>query len=635
LRAPRGFANPHAFDYERWLFREKIGATGYAVSAERSVQQPMTGTLSRLRNHLLSRIHGLLPDDDARAVLLAITIGARQDVTRTQWDRYARSGTSHLMAISGLHVGLAAAGLYLVFRVLGAPLACGRNVRDPAVVAAALGATGYALISGLAVPAQRALLMVIIVTIAALLRRRQRFANVLALACLAILIAEPMATLAPGFQLSFFAVALLLWSLRQTRDSRHGQNTPGLARLVSAPGRLGSLQLTLLLGLIPVTVLEFGRIAWLAPFVNLVALPVFNFCTVPLALAGIALDGPFHVAGDALLHLSHQSIWPVLWIVERAAELPYADLQIVPLQGAMLAVLWCAALWALLPPHFPGRWIAWIAAMAVVLHRPERPPEDCMDVHVLDVGQGQAVVVQTRSHLAVVDTGPAFRSGSNTAALVLVPFIRSLGVSRVDTLLVSHADLDHAGGVATLLQHFPVDELLSGELLSVPGEWPGRPNRCETGQRWDWDGIEFRILHPGRDDAYTGNDASCVLEISAGEYRVLLAGDVESRVERQLLGRELLRTSQLVTVPHHGSRTSSSQAFVNALHARTAVVSAGFGNRWGFPKTEVVRRWQDSGAQVLTTATSGAVSQRICRTGGPAPAIEQRRVFRRYWHAPA
>jgi competence protein ComEC len=207
LRAPRGLSNPRGFDYEGWLFRQRIGATGYVVSAGRMAPQPEVGMVTALRRHFLLRTHALLPDDAARAVLTAVTIGARQDITREQWDQYARTGTSHLMSISGLHIGLAAAGLFLMVRVLAAPFARGRNIRDAAVVTAAIGATAYTLISGIAVPAQRALLMVLLVAMAFLMRRPRNYARILALAALGILAADPLAAVTPGFQLSFFAVA--------------------------------------------------------------------------------------------------------------------------------------------------------------------------------------------------------------------------------------------------------------------------------------------------------------------------------------------------------------------------------------------------------------------------------------------
>ena len=632
LRAPRGLANPQGFDYESWLFRQRIGATGYIVSGARMELQPDLGAITSLRRHFLQRTHALLPDDEARAILTAVTIGARQDITREQWDKYARTGTSHLMAISGMHVGLAAAGLFLLVRVLAAPFARGRNIRDVAVVAAAAGATAYTLISGIAVPAQRALVMVLLISVALLMRRQRSYARVLSLACLGILAVDPLAALTPGFQLSFFAVALLLWSGLQFKAPVILCRLP-VARVPGSVWHVAVLQVFLLFGLLPLTALLFDRITWLAPLVNLLALPIFNLFTTPLSLVAIVLDGPLQSAGDALLWLAHASVVVLLWIVDLAANLPHAEFRTLPLTGVMLAVLWAAGLWAALPPGFPGRYLGWIATLSVILHVAERPPRDCVDLHVLDVGQGLSVVAETQTRLAVFDTGPAFRSGSDTGELVVVPFLRSLGRERIDALIVSHADLDHAGGVRAVADQLVVERVLFGESPPIESDPLPRQTRCTAGQAWHWDGIDFRMLHPSSMKAHSGNNASCVLEISAGPYRALLTGDIEAPVEHWLLAQNSLRRSHLVVVPHHGSRTSSTANFVAALDADVAVVSAGYGNRWGFPKPEVVTRWQGQGAKLLSTASSGAVSQRVCSSDGLHPVIEQRHAYRRYWHA--
>lgn len=633
LRSPRGFANPDGFDYEAWLFRQGIGATGYVISAERTAGTEDEGVVAHLRQRFLFRAQDLLPDDAARAVLAAITIGARQDISREQWDKYAGTGTSHLMAISGLHIGLAAAGIFFLVRVVTAPFACGRNVRDISICAATAGACGYALVSGMAIPAQRASLMVLLVAAAILLRRRQDPFRVLSGVAVLVLGVDPLATLTPGFQLSFLAVLLLLFAGKQSAPAIRWQTRNICSRVYVPVSRLLVLQCVLLLGLLPVTVLQFGRIAWLAPFANLLVLPVFNVCTVPLALLALILDGPAQVLGDALMKLSWHSIRAVLAVVDIASGLQGADLRSLPIRGAMLGMLWTTALWALLPPGFPGRSFAWIAAIALVLHKPESPPADCVDVQVLDVGQGLSVVIQTRAHAAVYDTGPAFRSGSNSAELVLLPFLSSRSIGKIDKLIVSHADLDHAGGLGAVFANVEVDELIAGEQLAGHELLPQRTSRCVDGMRWHWDGIDFLVIHPEPASPRTGNNASCVLQIDAGGNRALVAGDIERPVEQVLVSRGKLKPTQLVVVPHHGSRTSSSQAFVDSLNADFAVVSAGYGNRWGFPRPDVANRWLQSGAILLTTGDSGAIRQRMCSGVLPQAPVEQRRVYRRYWHA--
>jgi competence protein ComEC len=281
------------------------------------------------------------------------------------------------------------------------------------------------------------------------------------------------------------------------------------------------------------------------------------------------------------------------------------------------------------PPGWPGRKLAWIAMAAVLLYRPAAPPPGCLDYHVLDVGQGLAVVLRSGEHTVLFDTGPSFRSGSSTAEIVVIPFLKSRGIGRLDTLIVSHADQDHAGGVQAMASQLEIGRAFVGETVSDLGL---QQIPCSTALSWISDGIRFRFLHPAPDAAWEGNNASCVLEVATGNHRILLTGDIEAPVEATLLGNALLGPVDTVIVPHHGSRTSSSPDFVNTLRPALAIVSAGFDNRWGFPKTDVVRRWEFGGARLLETATSGAIGQRICIDSGVERLRRERPDSRKYWH---
>lgn len=633
LRRPRGFSNPVGFDYEQWLFRQRIGATGYVV-AHPGNRRLAAGipAIPHLRQHVADRIVAVTGDDEASAVLQAIVVGARHRITQRQWDRFAASGTSHLMAISGLHIGLAAGGAWLLARILLAPLTRWRNLRDGAAMVALASAGAYAGLSGFAVPAQRALVMALVAIGAGLLRRQLPPGSILALAGIAVFLADPLAIMAPGFQLSFAAVAILLWSARQRTGSGAGPEEGARRLAAEIIYRLPPLQLLLLFGLLPLTVMSFGRVAWLAPLVNLVVLPLFNVVTVPAALLGALLDGPFANAGDRLLRISWYSIRSTLALLAPVADWSPARVQVATASRLVLVSAMVAALWAVLPPGWPGRKLAWLAALGVVLARPAQPPAGCVDITALDVGQGLGMVLRTRSHVLVFDTGPAFRSGGDTGALVLVPWLRTLGLDRVDVLVVSHADTDHAGGAASLAEAVPVHTLMSTDFIDVPN---GRQLRCRRGQVWLRDGVRFSVLHPAAGpDAGSGseNDRSCVLEIAAGTHKALLTGDIESRAENRLLDAGVLSPTDLVVVPHHGSRTSSGVRFVRRLSPAIALVSAGFDNRWGLPKEDVVLRWREAGARVLNTATSGAVTARLCAGEGLVAVAEHRPDTRRYWH---
>jgi competence protein ComEC len=631
LRRPRGFSNPGGFDYEGWLFRQGIGATGYVVNDANNFRcnDHVVDSISRLRQRFVARVLAHLPDDDASAVLMAVGVGARQSITREQWHRYAITGTSHLMAISGLHIGLAAGGTFFLSWFVFALVCRNGNSRDRAAVIAAVAALAYSELSGFAVPARRALLMTVIIVIAGLMRRRVSAPRLFAICALAILLSDPLAILAPGFKLSFAAVAILFWHLNATRIPPVLIGNRLLALFVNGVRRLSSTQLALLFGLFPLTALLFDRVSVVAALVNLFALPVFNFITVPACLIGLMLDGPLQPAGNVALDVAHWSIGIVLAVVRASAGLPFASFHVARPHGLFIIVFMLASLWMLLPPGWPGRGVAIVAALATILYRPPPPPRECVDVHVLDVGQGLAVVMQTYSHAAVFDTGPSFRSGSDTGRLVLVPFLRSEGIASLDMLIVSHADEDHAGGVRSLIEDVDVNMLLVGESL---GDFDVPQQRCHSSEHWHWDGIDFSIIHPSEPGRWSGNNASCVLQIHIANRTVILTGDIEAPVENLLVRNGALSQADIVLVPHHGSRTSSSEKFVATVRPGVAIVSAGFHNRWGFPKTDIVRVWQSAGADVLNTATAGAVSYRICQRGGIHRLGLHRQQAAKFWN---
>jgi len=628
LRRPRGNSNPGVFDYESWLFRERIAAIGYVVDGPRNrlLHSGELGAIERLRQRVVDRVGTIIPDVEQAAVIMAISVGARHLITPEQWQRYARTGTSHLMAISGLHVSLAAAGGYFLVTLIAGLLRSRSNQHFVATAAALVVALAYALISGLAVPAQRASLMIGIGVIAILWRRQMQPFAIIAAACVVITVMTPLATMAPGFKLSFAAVLVLAW-LAQRLPGRIAAR--GLLRPLFAFQQLGAAQLVLLFGLLPLTVLIFARISIAAPAINLIAVPVFSLVTVPFTLAGLLLDGFLQPLGDGALVVAAASLGFIESLIAMAAPIPAASVTLPSVSGMAWLYLLVPAAWVVCPPGWPCRGVAWVAAIALSLHLPARPPSACADIEVLDVGQGLAIVVETRRHVVVFDTGPAFRGGGDAAKSVVLPYLTARGLNRVDKLVVSHADLDHAGGVESLLAAVNVPDIRVGEQLAGEQQLS---EECVAGHSWRYDGIRFEFLHPQAGSARDGNDSSCVLLVTAGEFRALLTGDIEQPVEEELVRSGKLQAVDVVVVPHHGSQTSSSMPFVSALRPAVAIVSAGFGNRWGFPKQEVVGHWQAAGAEVITTATAGAVRLRLCEEGGIMALSRQRVRQRRIWN---
>ncbi|MGB5450416.1 MAG: DNA internalization-related competence protein ComEC/Rec2, partial [Woeseiaceae bacterium] len=401
-----------------------------------------------------------------------------------------------------------------------------------------------------------------------------------------------------------------------------------IGRTANAIRQLVTMQLYLLFGLMPLTVILFDRIAFLATPVNLVAVPLFSFITVPFTLTGLAVGGGQGIVGHCALRIAAKSIEWLLALIEQAARLPFADTTITTLQGFGLLVVFMPCLLIVLPRGWPGRRLSVLAVLALLLQSPKPPATGCLDAHTLDVGQGLAIVLQTNRSTVMFDTGASFRDGGAVAEHVVVPFLRSRGISRIDRLIVSHADIDHSGGVRTILEHADIEMMLVGEPLR---EVDLATSACAAGHQWQVDDVSFRILHPHPGRPREGNDSSCVLLVEAGRHGLLLTGDIEAAVEREIIERAELRAVDAVVVPHHGSLTSSSESFVDVVSPQIAIVSAGYGNRWGFPKEQVRRRWQAVGAEVLSTATAGAVSLRLCETGGIQNLRMDRLERRRFW----
>ena len=526
------------------------------------------------------------------------------------------------MAISGLHVGLVATASFILTRLMLIAMRIRRANHHIALLAGLLLAGGYVLLSGSGVPATRAFLMLAVGVLALTRHRAACGFRVWALALGIVVAWRPESSGNAGFVLSFSAVLLLLWlAVQSTESSAMTRPHRGIIRTLG----LIRMQWVLLIGLLPATLSLFDRTAPAAPLINLLVVPVFSLLTVPATFLGLVLDGPLEKAGNILLGIAAVSIelieallatpgWP-------GGQLP------VELGRAGAGVLILAAAWACLPRGWPGRWVSLPAVVALLAWPPDRVASGCARITQLDVGQGQAIVVETRTSVLLYDTGPAWPGGGSAAANVILPFLAYRGISKIDTTVVSHADLDHAGGLPALEAALPTGRKLSGEPLASAAT-----ESCHRALPWRRDGVLFRFLTTPDHDALSGNNASCVLEISTAGGRALLAGDIERPVEERLVSRNALRPADMATVPHHGSQTSSSTAFIAAVNARYAVASAAWMNRWGFPKRDVVRRWQAAGSEIVSTSEAGAVTIEACADSVSEPRLE-RQERRRLWHS--
>jgi len=625
LKRPHGNLNPHGFDYEGWLLERGIRATGYVRKSVLTgrLAEPMFG-IGALRESIRSRMLRALPEQPYAGVLVALAIGDQQAIAPELWRLFAATGITHLMSISGLHVTMI--GGLLAWLVgwgwrRSARLPLLWPAQKAAAVAGLLGATAYALLAGFGIPAQRTLFMLAVVVAAMLSGRALSAAQVLGTALVVVLLMDPWAVLAAGFWLSFAAVALL-FGIASGRVRRHW----ALEWLRA--------QWAITLGLIPALLALFQQFSLVSPLANLLAIPLVSLLVTPLALLG-------SLPGFAwTLDIAHALLDGLMVFLTWLAGLPGALWQqhAPPVWTVPLAV--AGALWLLLPRGFPARWLGGIAFLPLLLIFPARPGAGEVLFTVLDVGQGQAIHVQTATHDLLYDSGPEL-GGTDAGARHVLPYLRSVGVRQLDTLVISHADKDHAGGLASVLAGLPVRDVV-GSIAKSRRDHKGVPVRdCEDGASWTWDGVKFHFLHPAPEDyerKRSTNAMSCVLLIESAHGRILIPGDIEGKAEAELLARHADQLhADILVAPHHGGRKTASPDFVAAVGAREVIFPVGYRNRFGHPVPAVTERFAASGARLHRTDQAGAISVWLqAETAGrQSRTVWHARLHdRRYWHAP-
>ncbi|MDY6978721.1 MAG: DNA internalization-related competence protein ComEC/Rec2 [Pseudomonadota bacterium] len=623
LKRPRGFRNPGSFDYERWLFAERIRATGYVRYDNRPLVSrpvPWRYRLDQWRQRLSQALQQPLAGQ-AGALFRALSVGDRRDVDSSTWEVLRVTGTAHLLAISGMHIGLLAALVFWLTRYLwrlgGERLLLWLPAPRAAALLATLAALVYAAMAGFAIPTQRALVMLAVVMLALWRLRPLAPGRTLAWAALLVLLLDPLAVLSAGFWLSFAAVALILYAL-------------GGARPRSRLHQWLRIQGWITLGLAPLLIAWFQQVSLVAPLANLLAIPLVSLLIVPLALLGTLATLTFPALGNVLLTGLGWLLEGMLEVLQSMAAWPFSHWQTGTGSAGALLLLGAGLLLLLAPRGLPGRYLAPVLCLPLLLGSGARPPPGQAWLTLLDVGQGLSAAVQTRSRLLIFDTGARYSTSFDTGAAVVVPYVRHSGYSGIDHLVISHGDNDHIGGLASVRQALPVGRLST----SVPEQIPGAGHRaCEAGQRWQWDGVHFQFLAPapGR---LGGNDASCVLRIEAGEQVALLSGDIEQAGERALLRRQRAKlAADILVAPHHGSLTSSTPAFVTAVNPDYVLYPVGYRNRYRFPRPAVVARYTAVGARQYRVDEEGALRFVLGEADGVRKLFSYREANRRYWHS--
>lgn len=593
LKQPHGLSNPDGFDYEAWLFQQRIGATGYVKNNTNNQKLSSAAwyDTQHWRQQLADKLSIVLADSPSRPLILGLTVGVRNELDQNNWQVLQKTGTSHLLAISGLHIGLAAFIVFFLWRWLWAlsPRALlWLPAQQSAAIAALFGDLGYALMAGMTIPTQRALIMTATALIGMVSLRSFYLNHFLAASLFLILLHDPFAVLSAGFWLSFTAVFFILL----TSSNRHPK----------VKGHWFNIHLWLCIGLMPFVVLFFQQTSLIAPVANLLAVPFISFVIIPVLFMAVVLISLWPTASQALFSLADYGLeW--LWkFLEWLAALPLASWHSSHLPIFSIGLAMFGAVLLLLPKGIPARWLGIFAILPSLLFKPGRPETDQMIVTVLDVGQGLSVVVETHQHVLVFDTGSYFSSRFDMGSAVLVPFLQSRGIEKVDTLIISHSDIDHAGGTRSLRKLIPIQQTFSSDTVAIHHSQP-----CIQGQQWQWDGIRFEILQPFPHQTGSDNNLSCVIKVSSPAFSVLLTGDIEQPSEQLLVenyGDSL--HADILVVPHHGSRSSSSPAFIDAVHPRIASFSAGYLNRYHFPAEDIMERYQNSHIRILRTDQSGA-----------------------------
>ncbi len=586
LRLIHGLHNPNGFNLERWAKMHDIVASAYVLHNKALLLSKASISINAFREKVQDAIQHHVHSQQLGSIINALSIGSKKLISADDLLVFQKTGTAHLIAISGLHISLV---------VLIAYYFCNGLVRcipwlllqwpaqRIANLFSMLVAWIYSFLVGFSLPTERAIIMVTVWVLSTIFFQPLSVVWRLLLAFVVIFALQPLALFSSSFWLSFMAVFWIAYA---------------------RGGKLSSWRVkwVLNLGLLPITLYCFHQVALMSIFANLVAIPWVTLLIVPLCLSATIIFLFSKGLACWIWSLAAQCFSPLwylflsLWSLGQWLH-PINDFWV--LLSALIGTLWLAA-----PYGLPLRSVGVVLLIPIFFVVPARPKNKVVWLTVLDVGQGLATVIQTAHHVLIYDTGPRFPMGLDAGRSVVIPFLQTHGIEKITMLIVSHGDNDHIGGSFWLVKHIVVKSILS----SIPkSPWHRAYNHCYAGQHWQWDGVQFHMLWPPKEMPYQDNNSSCVLRISIGKQAILLTGDIEKEAERALLLQKVPLASTVLVVPHHGSRSSSSLAFIRSVHPIKAIISTGYKNHYHFPAPSVLERYRDEGAEIFSTAQYGAV----------------------------
>ncbi|MRW93688.1 DNA internalization-related competence protein ComEC/Rec2 [Duganella sp. FT80W] len=656
LQRPHGNANPYGFDYEAWLLEQGIRATGYVRVAPGNRRLDgfvfsIGNLVERSRAALRQRILAALPGKPYAGVIVALVVGDQRGIDQADWQVFNRTGIGHLISISGLHItmvaGLFAWMAYTLWRhsfFTRAQLPLRLPAQKVAALVGAAVALLYVLLAGFGVPAQRTLYMLMVVALALWCNRLTSISHVLCTALGVVVLIDPWAVLWPGFWLSFGAVAVILYATLGRTMPPRARSAPPDPRAPHVPVpltrrerfwislRVGAhTQYAVTLGLVPITMLLFGQVSVVSPLANAVAIPLISLVVTPLALVGSLLPPLLAVP---VLGIAHGLVLALAECLQWFSAMRYA------VWSAPVPPFWlfCWAMfgtiWLLAPRGWPSRWLGMATWIPLLAAEPSHPQPGHMTVTAFDVGQGMALLIETSGHRLLYDAGPAYSPESNAGNRVILPYLRARGINALDGIIVSHSDADHAGGALSVLDGMRTGWVLSSLSPHHAIALAARQHvHCAAGQRWDWDGVRFEMLHPHpasyAETSLKPNARSCTLKITAGGKSMLLAGDIEAAEEGELMARDTAAVrADVLLAPHHGSGTSSTPGFLMAVRPQAAIFQVGHRNRYRHPKLEVYERYGALNIQRYRTDRQGAITLDF---GTDITITSYREQQRRYW----
>lgn len=642
LRRPHGAMNPGGFDLEAWMLERNLRATGYVRSGPRDPSPDRLDSMvwrpgyavERARSVLRERLQSSVADKRHGGVLLALVLGDQRAIGDEDWTLFNRTGIAHLVSISGLHITMIAglAGLVVGALWRRIPVLLARSAAQTAgIVAGLIAALLYALLAGWGIPAQRTVLMLATVASAWLTGSRIGLATALALAAALVCLIDPWAVLAPGFWLSFGAVAAIVWVV---------QGRPPAPNLRWKYGMLTAarVQIAVTVALVPASIVLFHQLSVVSPLANAIAIPIVSWAVTPLALIGAALatlPAPIAAVAEPFFLAANGLFGVLAGLLAWLSSFSWATHPVASPPIALVALALIGVAWLLAPPGWPSRAAGLLALLPIFVWPATRPGEGDLWVTALDVGQGSALLVETRDRAWLYDAGPRYSNESDAGERVILPYLRYRGIGRLDGLIVSHLDSDHSGGAASLLRALAVERVISSIPHGHPALGQGAAvERCEAGLAWKSGALAFLVLHPHSADyarRRSSNAMSCVVAVTLGTTRLLLTGDVPAADETVFLAREPGLRVAWLAAPHHGSRTSSSETLLQTLGASWAVAQAGYRNRFGHPDAGVMERYRAHRIRLLRTDHAGALQWRFAPDGSTTVSA-WRSAAVHYWH---